>query len=75
VKTSQLVRSLYDCPEVPVGPEGVLCRVVVATHPADTKKSPVGLTRAGVVYELFFTSATRTYLLTLSEATNKEVRR
>jgi hypothetical protein len=52
---SQMVRSLYDCPEVPVGPEGVLCRVVVATHPASTKKSPVGVTRAGVVYELFFT--------------------
>ena len=51
---SQIVRSLYDCPEVPVGPEGVLCRVVVATHPAGKKKSPVGVTRAGVVYELFF---------------------
>jgi len=50
------VRSLYDCPQVPVGPEGVLCRVVVATHPATTKKSPVGVTRAGVVYELFFTN-------------------
>jgi len=52
---SRMVRSLYDCPEVPVGPEGVLCRVVVATHPADKKKSPVGVTRSGVVYELFFT--------------------
>ena len=52
---SQIGRSLYDCPEVPVGPEGVLCRVVVATHPASIKKSPVGVTRAGVVYELFFT--------------------
>jgi len=52
---SQIVRSLYDCPEVPVGPEGVLCRVVVATHPASNKKSPVGVTRSGVVYELFFT--------------------
>jgi uncharacterized protein YciI len=39
-----------------VGPEGVLCRVVVATHPAPKKKSPVGVTRAGVVYELFFTN-------------------
>ncbi len=29
---SQIVRSLYDCPQVPVGPEGVLCRVVVATR-------------------------------------------
>jgi hypothetical protein len=53
---SQIVRSLYDCPQVPVGPEGVLCRVVVATHPAGKKKSPVGVTRAGVVYELFFTN-------------------
>jgi hypothetical protein len=53
---SQTVRSLYDCPQIPVGPEGVLCRVVVATHPAGKKKSPVGVTRAGVVYELFFTN-------------------
>jgi hypothetical protein len=53
---SQMVRSLYDCPEIPVGPEGVLCRVVVATHQASKKKSPVGVTRAGIVYELFFTN-------------------
>jgi hypothetical protein len=52
---SQVVRSLYDCPAVPVGPEGVPCRIVVATHPASKKKSPVGVTREGVVYELFFT--------------------
>src|SRR5215831_15794169 len=52
---SQLVRSLYDCPDVPVGPAGVQCRVVVATHPAGQKKSRVGVTRSGVVYELFFT--------------------
>src|SRR6266852_2976650 len=42
---SQLVRSLYDCPQIPVGPDGVRCRVVVATHPATKKKSPVGVTR------------------------------
>jgi len=53
---SQTVRSLYDFASVPVGPEGVACRVVVATHPAPKKKSPVGVTRAGVVYELFFTN-------------------
>ncbi len=53
---SQVVRSLYDCPEVPVGSEGVPCRVVVATHPAGKKKSPVGVTRSGIVYELFFTN-------------------
>lgn len=52
---SQLVRSLYDCPNVPLGPESLPCRVVVATHPAGKKKSPVGVTRKGVVYELFFT--------------------
>ena len=56
---SQIVRSLYDCPEVPVGSEGVQCRVVVATHPASKKKSTVGLTRSGVVYELFFTALPR----------------
>jgi len=53
---SQMVRSLYDCPEIPVGPEGTLYRVVVATHPAGKKKIPVGVTRAGIVYELFFTN-------------------
>ncbi|HEV2579979.1 MAG TPA: hypothetical protein VGT44_03925 [Ktedonobacteraceae bacterium] len=52
---SQMVRSLYDCPQIPVGPDGAACRVIVATHPAGKKKSPVGVTRAGVVYELFFT--------------------
>jgi hypothetical protein len=53
---SQIVRSLYDCPEVPLGAEGIPCRVVVATHPAGKKKSPVGVTRAGVVFELFFSN-------------------
>jgi hypothetical protein len=51
---SGMVRALYDCPDVPVGPDGVSCRVVVATHQASEKKSPVGVTRSGVVYELFF---------------------
>jgi hypothetical protein len=30
--------------------------VIVATHPAGKKKSPIGVTRKGVVYELFFTN-------------------
>src|SRR5712692_9536956 len=51
---SGLVRQLYDCPDVAVGPEGVRCRVVVATHPEASKKSRIGHTRNGVVYELFF---------------------
>jgi hypothetical protein len=53
---SQMVRSLYDCPEIPIGPDGKLYRVVVATHQASKKKSPIGVTRKGVVYELFFTN-------------------
>src|SRR6266480_133853 len=63
---SQVVRSLYDCPEVPVGSEAVPCRVVIATHPASNKKSPVGVTRAGVVYELFFTNLPQ-YAFTASD--------
>lgn len=53
---SQMGRSLYDCPESLVGPEATPCRVIVATHPAGKKKRPVSVTRAGVVYELFFTN-------------------
>lgn len=52
---SGLVRQLYDCPDVPVAKEGCRCRVVVATHQAGSKKSRIGQTREGVVYELFFT--------------------
>jgi len=52
---SGLVRQLYDCPDVAVGPEGSRCRVVVATHPAPETKSRIGHTRQGLVYELFFT--------------------
>src|SRR6266487_3804853 len=36
-------RSLYDYPEVAVGPGEQRCRVVVATHPAGPKKSRVGV--------------------------------
>jgi len=53
---SGVCRALYDCPAVPLGAEGKRCRVVVATHPASEKKSRVGATRAGVVYELFLTN-------------------
>jgi len=52
---SGLVRQLYDCPDVPVGKTGVRCRIVVATHLTAEKKSRIGHTRKGVVYELFFT--------------------
>jgi hypothetical protein len=52
---SALVRMLYDCPEVTVGPDGQRCRVVVATHPAGPRKHRVGVERDGMVYELFLT--------------------
>ncbi len=53
---SPMERSLYACPQIPVGHEGTRCRLIVATHPAGKKKSSIGVTRAGVVYELFFTN-------------------
>jgi hypothetical protein len=50
------VRTLYDCPDLPLGPAGQRCRVVVATHPATQKKSRVGIERGGIVYKLFLTN-------------------
>lgn len=52
---SGMGRDLYDCPDLPLGPEGMRCRLIVATHPASDKKSRIGVTRSGVVYELFVT--------------------
>jgi hypothetical protein len=52
---SGITRTLYDCPDIAVGPGGQGCRVVVAIHPASKTKSPVGVERDGVVYELFLT--------------------
>ena len=42
---SGVVRALYDCPDLPLGPQGMRCRLVVATHPASERKSRVGVTR------------------------------
>ena len=47
-------RDLFDCGEVPVTADGYRSRLIVATHQATT--SPIGVTRDGVVYELFFTA-------------------
>lgn len=49
-------RALFDCPDIPLTATGVRTRVIVATHPASTSPSPIGTTRAGMVYELFFTA-------------------
>lgn len=53
---SDLVRTLYDCPDVPVGPARQRCRAIVATHPAGLTKSRVGVEHDGLVYELFLTN-------------------
>jgi len=53
---SGVVRALYDCPGLTLDPALSPCRVVIATHPAQETKSRVGVTRAGVVYELFLTA-------------------
>jgi hypothetical protein len=49
-------RALFDCPEVLLTPTGPRSRVIIATHPATATPSQVGVTRDGVVYELFFTA-------------------
>jgi hypothetical protein len=51
-----MVRTLYDCPDLPLGPEGVRCRIIVATHPAGGARSRIGVTHSGIVYELFLTN-------------------
>jgi hypothetical protein len=49
-------RNLFDCGDLPVTAEGHRCRVIVTTHAATAAKAPVGVTRDGLVYELFFTA-------------------
>lgn len=49
-------RDVFDCGELPITAEGHHCRVIVATRQASAAVSPVGTTRDGVVYELFFTA-------------------
>ncbi len=53
---SGITRALYDCPDQRLGKTGKRVRLIVATHPAGATRSRVGLTRAGVIYELFLTA-------------------
>jgi hypothetical protein len=56
---SGICRALYDCPDQHLNENGLLVRLVVATHPAPTKqkkKRQVGLIRDGMVYELFLSN-------------------
>jgi hypothetical protein len=49
-------RALFDCPDVSLTATGTRSRVIVATHQAPSTASPIGTTREGVVYELFYTA-------------------
>lgn len=49
-------RALFDLADLGVTATGEHSRVIVATHPASSTPAPVGVTREGVVYELFFTA-------------------
>ncbi len=49
-------RTLFDCLEVPLTPTGPRSRVIVASQPAASTPPAVGVSRDGVVYELFFTA-------------------
>jgi len=54
---SGMSRALFDCPDLPLTPEGPRVRLIVATHSTtSTKKPSIGVLRAGVVYELFLTT-------------------
>lgn len=49
-----LQRALFDFPALSLTPTGQTSRVIVAAHPATATPSPIGVTRDGIVYELFF---------------------
>jgi hypothetical protein len=55
LKAERIVRSLI-APNVLLTPIGPRTRLVVATHPATSIAAPIGVTRDGIVYELFFTA-------------------
>jgi hypothetical protein len=51
-------RMLFDCPDLVLHSSGLHVRLIVATHPATSaSKPPIGVLRAGTVYELFLTTA------------------
>ena len=54
---SGVQRALYDCPGIPLDPTGRVIRMIVAVHQESMTKAPIGVTRNGLVYEIFFTSA------------------
>jgi Transposase DDE domain len=54
---SGAMRTLFDCLNLPLTPTGPNMRLIIATHATtSTKKPPIGVLRAGTVYELFLTT-------------------
>jgi hypothetical protein len=53
---SGLIRQLFDCPQVTLTTRGTRSRVIIARSAAAASPPPVGVLRAGQVYELFYTS-------------------
>jgi hypothetical protein len=53
---SGICRDLFECGDLLMTAEGHRSRVIIATHPAGTTASPIGVTRDQRVYELFFTA-------------------
>jgi hypothetical protein len=49
-------RMLFDCPDIPLTGTELRVRVIVATHPVTKTPASIGVTRDGVIYELFFTA-------------------
>jgi len=49
-------QALFDCSAIPLPGTDLTMRVIVATHPAEASPAPIGVTRDGMVYELFFTA-------------------
>ena len=55
---SETQRALFDCPDITLCPSVPHVRLIVATHSTtSTTKPPIGVLRAGTVYELFLTTA------------------
>jgi hypothetical protein len=52
---SGALRSLSDCPDVPLGAGGPCVRLIVARHPATSTSVSIGKKRDGMVDELFIT--------------------
>jgi hypothetical protein len=52
---SGATRALYDCPDIPLTPEGPHVRLLIATHPASSTPHKIGKKRDGIIYELFIT--------------------